>query len=146
MYVGFTKLILFAIGAAHTPTAIASSSSGTTTTDVIGNRLLQEEETCVCSPRTYTFKLNFSGTCPGNIDNEGVESTDCEPPPGDQFFGTPVEIDLVTVFENDNLKEKKVTLAHSPMAIQSNIRPSQMNLTQIDPWMINKTKSQKSYN
>jgi hypothetical protein len=127
MYVGFTKLILFAIaiGAAQTPTAIASSSSssGTTATDlinsdagaasssnangninIIGNRLLQVS-TCVCSPSTYTFTLNFSGTCPGNISNAGVAFLSCSADP------TPVEIDAVLVQEYDTnnvvLKQQK---------------------------------------
>ncbi|KAL7451450.1 hypothetical protein ACHAWC_005920 [Mediolabrus comicus] len=122
MYVGFTKLFLFAIGigAAQTLTAIASSSSssGTATTDLInsdvdaasssngniGNRLLQDEETvCVCSPSTYTFTFDFSGTCPGNIDNEGVIEQVCfiNAPDSPGANLTPVRVTGLTVFELD---------------------------------------------
>lgn len=93
MYVSFTKLILFSIGAAHSAIASSSSSSGTTKTDLvnsdadvtsssngngnIGNRLLQDEDTCVCSPRTYTFQFNFVGVCNRISTNGGVQSADC---------------------------------------------------------------------
>ena len=116
MYIRFTKLILFSIGAAHSAIASSSSSSGTTTPDLvnsdadvtsssngngnIGDRLLQGGPTCVCSPRTYTLKFNFDGGCPIFPPNGGVASASCAVgglPAGSDF--TPTRIISVTVTE-----------------------------------------------
>jgi hypothetical protein len=62
-----------------------------------GSRHLQE--LCVCSPRTFTFQLDFNGSCDVNTieDNPGVSFADCnDSEKGDL---TPVEITFVTIME-----------------------------------------------
>jgi hypothetical protein len=62
-----------------------------------GSRHLQEIS-CVCSPRTYIFQLNFSGSCGVNTieDNEGVKETACL-----DKDTKPVEITSVQILELD---------------------------------------------
>eukprot|EP00985_Skeletonema_marinoi_P018954 scaffold10717_cov215-Skeletonema_marinoi.AAC.2 len=85
----------------NTPTAAA---------DVIGSlrgsssRRLEQAE-CVCSPRTFTFRLNFNGSCDVNTiqGNPGVNGTQCElrgNPPGNEVEDkTPVEVVFVQIME-----------------------------------------------
>ena len=85
----------------NTPTAAA---------DVIGSlrgsssRRLEQAE-CVCSPRTFTFRLNFNGSCDVNTIqcNPGVNGTQCElrgNPPGNEVEDkTPVEVVFVQIME-----------------------------------------------
>ena len=85
----------------NTPTAAA---------DVIGSlrgsssRRLEQAE-CVCSPRTFTFRLNFNGSCDVNTiqGNPGVNGTQCElrgfPTENEVEDKTPVEVVFVQIME-----------------------------------------------
>lgn len=47
---------------------------------------------CSCSPRTFTFRFNFNGKCPGNVEpDDAIDSIECEM---DNDFGEQV-MDIV---------------------------------------------------
>ncbi|KAK1743527.1 hypothetical protein QTG54_006148 [Skeletonema marinoi] len=82
----------------------------TAATDVIGSVLGSsscrlEQAECVCSPRTFTFRLNFNGSCDINTiqGNPGVNGTQCElrgfPTENEVEDKTPVEVASVDIQE-----------------------------------------------
>jgi len=87
-----------------------SGDTSTAAADVIGSvrgsssRRLEQAE-CVCSPRTFTFRLNFNGSCDVNTiqGNPGVNGTQCElrgfPLENEVEDKTPVEVAWVTIME-----------------------------------------------
>eukprot|EP00984_Skeletonema_dohrnii_P003217 scaffold1069_cov149-Skeletonema_dohrnii-CCMP3373.AAC.2 len=87
-----------------------SWSTPTAAADVIGSvrgsssRRLEQAE-CVCSPRTFTFRLNFNGSCNVNTiqGNQGVNGTQCElkgfPVEKELEDKTPVEVASVSIQE-----------------------------------------------
>ena len=70
------------------------------------NRRLQQAE-CVCSPTTYTFRLNFEGSCDDNTinGNPGISDTSClvlnSSNPNDEDGLTPVQINSLQILELD---------------------------------------------
>jgi hypothetical protein len=66
-----------------------------------GSRQLQE--LCVCSPRTFTFQLDFSRSCDVNTieDNPGVSKTNCVFKGDEVEDLPPVNITSITILELD---------------------------------------------
>mmetsp|Transcript_6110 Transcript_6110/g.9714 ORF Transcript_6110/g.9714 Transcript_6110/m.9714 type:complete len:386 (+) Transcript_6110:221-1378(+) len=57
---------------------------------------------CVCSPTTFTFKLNFNTVCPGTVDkNEGISGIECFGIPIDTDDIVPVKAELIQVIESN---------------------------------------------
>eukprot|EP00547_Thalassionema_nitzschioides_P011807 CAMPEP_0194260742 /NCGR_PEP_ID=MMETSP0158-20130606/45669_1 /TAXON_ID=33649 /ORGANISM="Thalassionema nitzschioides, Strain L26-B" /LENGTH=458 /DNA_ID=CAMNT_0039000843 /DNA_START=188 /DNA_END=1561 /DNA_ORIENTATION=- len=57
---------------------------------------------CVCSPTTFTFKLNFDTVCPGTVDkNEGISGIECFGIPIDTDDIVPVKAELIQVIESN---------------------------------------------
>ena len=77
------------------------------------NRRLQEDNYCVCSPTTFTFKLHLNQTCADNTINgkPGVNSTLCQiiPFPDTVEDLTPIQIDFINITENIGLNEEVIT-------------------------------------